>query len=87
MNESQTVKRVKGGSFLPGARPDYKSNISYDETAIGPGTYDVMSKPSGQQVKVKILKEYYKELGVMRDQQREGRAYRVTQRWTEGGKK
>lgn len=44
-----------------------------EEGGLGPGSYDPDRRPGGEQVKAKILRDYYRELGAMRDEQTRGR--------------
>lgn len=39
---------------------------------LGPGSYEIDRKPIGEQIKVKYLKEYYKEIAKMRESQKQG---------------
>jgi hypothetical protein len=72
INETQTGKRVIGGRFLQGKRPEIALAGEKKSEELGPGTYDLDKKPIGEKIKVQYLKEYYKELALLRDQQKQG---------------
>lgn len=74
-----------GGPFLQGKRPEIAIEGEKKSEELGPGSYDVDRKPIGEQIKVKYLKEYYKELALMRDNQKQGKRSLI-QRSSRGGK-